>query len=132
MSYAAAPALQAALFARLGGAAALAGVVIVDAQPAAPLPDTFVLIGPEEVSDASDKTGAGAEHRVTLSVISTAAGFLAAKENAASICSALEGPELALTEGRVVSIAFRRAVARRLDGAATRQIDLSFRIRIEI
>jgi hypothetical protein len=132
MSYAAAPALQSALFARLSGAAALAGVAIVDAQPVDPVPDTFVLIGPEEVSDASDKTGAGAEHRVTLSVVSRAAGFLAAKDIAAAICSAFEGPELALTEGRVVSIAFRRAVARRLDGGATRQIDLSFRIRIEI
>lgn len=132
MSYAAAPALQSALYARLSGAAALAGVAIVDAQPVDPVPDTFVLIGPEEVSDASDKTGAGAEHRVTLSVVSTAAGFLTAKEIAAGICSALEGPVLALTEGRVVSIAFRRAVARRLDGGATRQIDLSFRIRIEI
>ena len=132
MSYAAAPALQSALFARLSGAAALAGVAIVDAQPVDPVPETFVLIGPEEVSDASDKSGAGAEHRVTLSVVSTAAGFLAAKEIAAGICTALEGPALALTAGRVVSIAFRRAVARRLDGGATRQIDLSFRIRIEI
>ncbi len=132
MSYAAAPALQSALFARLSGAAVLAGVAIVDAQPVDPVPDTFVLIGQEEVSDASDKTGAGAEHRVTLSVVSTAAGFLAAKEIAAGICSALEGPAMPMTEGRVVSIAFRRAVARRLDGGATRQIDLSFRIRIEI
>lgn len=132
MSYAAAPALQSALFARLSGASALAGVAIVDAQPQDPVPATFVLVGPEEVSDASDKTGAGAEHRVTLSVVSTAAGFLAAKDIAAGICAALEDPALALTEGRVVSITFRRAVARRLDGGGTRRIDLSFRIRIEI
>jgi hypothetical protein len=132
MSYLAAPALQSALFARLSGAAVLAGVAILDAQPADPVPDTFVLIGPEEVSDASDKSGAGAEHRVTLSVVSSAAGFLVAKEIAAGICTALEGPSLALAEGRVVSTTFRRAVARRLDGGATRQIDLSFRIRIEI
>lgn len=130
MSYAAAPALQAALFARLGSA--LAGVPIVDAQAPAPLPATFVLIGPEEVLDASDMSGAGAEHRVTVSVLSTAEGFLAAKEIAAEICTALEGPPLALTEGRVVSTAFRRAVARRLEGGTQRRIDLVFRIRIEI
>ncbi len=132
MSYAAAPALQSALFARLSGAAALAGVAILDAQPLDPVPETFVLIGPEEVMDASDKTGGGAEHRVTLSVMSGAAGFLAAKGLAAGVCAALEGPPLSLTEGRVVSIGFRRAVARRLDGGSGRRIDLTFRIRIEI
>lgn len=130
MSYAAAPALQAALYARLGGA--LTGVPIVDAQAPAPLPATYVLIGPEEVIDASDGTGAGAEHRVVVSVLSTAEGFLAAKELAADICTALEGPPMTLTEGRVVGITFRRAVARRLEGGTQRRIDLTFRIRIEI
>lgn len=132
MSYAAAAALQAALYARLHAVPALSAIPVVDAQPTDPVPPTYVLIGPEEVFDASDKSGAGAEHRITVSVVSRAEGFLTAKEIAADICAALDVPDLVLTEGRVVSVSFRRAVARRLEGGAVRRVDLGFRIRIEI
>ena len=47
----------------LTGLPALAGVAIYDAVPPSPA-GTFVLVGPEEVRDASDKSGAGAEHRL--------------------------------------------------------------------
>lgn len=130
MSYRGA-ALQSALHGRLTGLAALDGIPVVDALPSGDVPLTYVLIGPEEVRDASDKSGNGAEHRVTLSVISEAAGFFSAKTIAAEIGDAMEATALPLPEGRVVSIRFQRAVARRLEAGAARRIDLVYRIRIE-
>lgn len=131
MTYRAAALLQSALYGLLAVHPALAGVEILDAQPLGPMPETYVLVGPEDVTDASDKSGHGADHRVQISVVSTAQGFLAAKTVAAAVCEALEGAVPLLAQGRVVSIAFKRALARRLDGGASRRIDLSFRVRIE-
>ena len=132
MSYRAAAALQSAIFGRLAGFPALAGVAIVDAIPPGTAPASFILIGPETVTDQADKTSAGAEHRLEISVISDASGFLTAKAIAGSVSAALEGAALTLTLGRVVSISFVRAVARRLDEGASRRIDMVFRARIEI
>lgn len=131
MSYAAAAALQAAVYARLTGWPALAGVAVVDAMPTGTAPETFVLIGPEAVVDQSDKTGPGAEHRFEVAVISTDTGFLSAKTAAAAISDALVGASLTLAAGHLVGITFQRALARRLDEGATRRIDLTFRARIE-
>ena len=131
MSYGAAAALQAAVYQHLAGAAALAGVAIYDAVPPGPA-GTFVLIGPEEARDASDKSGAGAEHLLSISVISDGSGFLTVKEIAAAISDALTGASLALARGRLVSLIFRRAAARRIDEGETRRIDLIFRARIEL
>ena len=131
MSYAAAAALQVAVFQRLSTAPGLSGVAVHDALPPSP-PGLFVLIGPEEARDASDKSGPGAEHRLILSVISDAAGFLAAKTVAVAISDALTGAQLTLNRGRLVSLSFERALARRLDEGAIRRIDLTFRARVEI
>jgi hypothetical protein len=131
MSYAASPALQAAVFQALTAAPALAGVAIYDAVPPSPA-GTFVLVGPEEVRDASDKSGAGAEHRLAVSVISDGTGFLAAKTIAAAISDALVGASLVLDRGRLVSLLFLRAQARRIDEGELRRIDLTFRARIEL
>jgi hypothetical protein len=132
MSYHAAAALQSAVYAQLTGWAGLAGVSIVDAIPSGSSLGTFVLIGPEQVLDQSDKTGDGAEHRFDVSVISDDAGFLSAKEIAAEISQALVGASLTLTVGTLISIGFLRANARRLQQGAMRRIDLSFRARIEL
>lgn len=132
MSYAGAAALQAAVFARLTGWPALAGVSVLDAMPAGGGGGTFVLLGPEEARDASDRTGDGAEHRLVVSVISDAAGFLAAKTIAVAVSEALNGAGLALTVGRLVGMEFQRAVARRLEDGAVRRIDLTFRARLDI
>jgi hypothetical protein len=131
MSYAASPALQAAVFQALTAAPALAGVAIYDAVPPSPA-GTFVLVGPEEVRDASDKSGAGADHRLAVSVISDGTGFLAAKTIAAAISDALVGASLVLDRGRLVSLLFLRAQARRIDEGELRRIDLTFRARIEL
>lgn len=132
MSYQAAAALQAAVYGALTAAPALAGVAVVDALPAGSTPGTFVLIGPEVVVDRSDVTGAGAEHRFQVSVISDAAGFLAAKTLAGAVAEVLSGGAMALTTGHLVGLQFQRAAARRIGQGQTRRIDLTFRARIEM
>ncbi len=129
MSYGMAAALQAAIYQRL--VAEVPGVAVFDAPPAGGGTGTFVLIGPEEAVDASDKTGAGAEHRLTVSVITDAAGFLAAKAVAVSVSDALIGATLVPARGRVVSLRFSRAVARRLNEGEARRIDMTFRARVQ-
>jgi len=110
----------------------LAGVSVVDAMPPGTAPGSFVLIGPEQVVDQSDKTGGGAEHRFEVAVISDASGFVSAKTLAGAVSEALVDADLTLTTGRLVSIGFLRATARRLDGGALRRIDMTFRARIEL
>ena len=131
MSYGMAAALQAALYLRLSGLPALAEWPVLDAPPKGRSEASFVLIGPEEVIDRSDRTGTGAEHRFTVSVISDAAGFQAAKAAAVAISDALGEGVLALERGRMVGLWFQRAVARRLDEGRQRRIDLTFRARVE-
>lgn len=132
MSYQAAAALQAAVFGALSAAPALAGISIVDAMPPGTTPGTFVLIGPEVAVDQSDGSGAGAEHRFTVSVISDASGFLAAKTVAAAASEALLDGTMVLATGHLVSVGFQRAVARRLDQGTARRIDMTFRARVEL
>ncbi len=132
MSYAGAAALQAAVFARLSGWPDLAGVAVLDAMPAGGGTGTFVLLGPEEARDASDRTGDGAEHRLVVSVISEASGFFSAKTAAVAVSEALDGAELVLSVGRLVGIGFQRAVARRLEDGEVRRIDLTFRARLDL
>lgn len=131
MTYGAAAALQAAVYAALTGHPDLAAVPVLDAVPPGGGTGTFVLIGPEEARDASDKSGAGAEHRLEISVLSDAAGFLAAKAAAVAVCAAMQGVALPAGVGRLVGVEFVRAVARRLEDGAVRRIDLRFRVRVE-
>lgn len=132
MSYAASAALQSAVFSALSAWSDLAGVSIVDAMPPGTVAGTFVLLGPEVAVDQSDKTGAGAEHRFDVAVISDAAGFLPAKTIAASVSDALLSVPMVLTTGHLVALAFVRATARRLDDGSVRRIDLQFRARIDL
>lgn len=132
MSYGAAAALQSAVFGALTAATALSGVSVVDAMPPGTTPGTFVLIGPEVAVDQSDGSGAGAEHRFTVSVISDASGFMTAKTVAAAVSEVLLGGGMNLGSGHLVSVNFQRAVARRLDEGTVRRIDLTFRARVEI
>jgi len=135
MSYAMAAPLQAAVYQLLSGDAALAALVggaIYDGLPAGALPETYVSLGAETVRDRSDREGAGALHRFTVSVISEAQGFAAAKQAAAAVGAALVDATPALSRGRVVGIWFERAQARRTGSAGQiRRIDLKFRARVE-
>lgn len=133
MSYAVSGALQAAVFAALSGDAALGALVgsaIYDAVPAGMVPDLYVRLGTETVREASDGSGAGAVHFLTVSVITSNPGFARAKAAATAVNDALHGADLALTRGTLVSMQFERATARRIDAASARQIDLRFRARV--
>lgn len=132
MSYSGAAALQTAVFARLTGWPELAGVPVLDAVPAGGGAGTFVLLGPEEARDASDRSGHGAEHRLVVSVISDASGFLAAKTVAVAVSDALSEADLVLSVGHLVGLEFQRAVARRLVDGEVRRIDLTFRARLDL
>jgi hypothetical protein len=131
MSYAAAAALQSAVFARLTGFPAMAGVAVVDAVAPGAGKGQFVLLGPETATDKSDKSGSGAEHLFQVAVISDDTGFLSAKVIAGHVSDALLGGGLTLATGHLVYLTFVRAVARRLKEGDHRRIDLTFRARVD-
>ena len=134
MSYAVAAALQAAVYQRLASDAALAALVggaIYDTLPAGSLPETYVTLGPEEVRARSDASGGGAWHRLTVSVVTSAAGFHAAKQVAAAVGDALATGGLSLSRGRLAGLHFYCARAQREGTGAQRRIDLTFRARVE-
>ena len=134
MSYGMSAALQAAVYARLeadSGVQALVGAAIYDAAPAGSVPGLYLSLGPEDVRDRSDKSAGGAVHDFTVSVVTDAAGFQGAKDAAAAVSDALVDAPLALARGRLVSLAFLKARARRVSSGAQRQIDLRFRARVE-
>jgi len=134
MSYGMAAALQQAVYQRLSGDAALTALVggaVYDALPAGSLPQTYVALGPEDVRERADKSGAGAWHRFVGSVITDGAGFHAAKEVAAAVSDALSGADLSLARGRLAALHFYRARARREGTGDVRRIDLTFRARVE-
>ena len=131
MSYAAAAALQSAVYARLTEYSALSGVTVVDAVAPGTGKGKFILLGPETASDKGDKGHAGADHQFQVSVISDETGFLSAKVIAAHICDALVGASLGLSSGSLVDLSFIRAIARRLKEGESRRIDLVFRARVD-
>ncbi|AHM04744.1 GTA protein ORFG08 [Roseibacterium elongatum DSM 19469] len=133
MSYAAAASLQAAIYEALSADAQVASLsqgAIYDALPPGPVPALYVNLGPERVRDRSDKTGAGAIHDLPVSVITDGPGFAAAKTLAVAISDALDGAALSLARGRLVSLDFLRARARR--AGAGREIEIWFRARIDL
>ncbi|MBQ2263484.1 MAG: DUF3168 domain-containing protein [Loktanella sp.] len=131
MTYAIAAALQSAIYRRLTAdpaLTALIGTAIYDALPAGPVPPLYLLLGGEEVRDASDQTGQGADHALTITLHSQDSGFAAAKQAAAAVCDALLDAALPLTRGTLVGLHFSKARAARKDGA--RRITLTFRARV--
>ena len=134
MSYGVSSALQTAVYQHLMGDAALTdlvGTAIFDALPAGKIPGLYVTLGPETVRERSDKSGQGALHTFTVSVVTDRAGFQTAKEVAAAVSDALIDADLTLTRGALIYLAFDRALAR-LEGTGTqRRIDLRFRARVE-
>lgn len=132
MTYALSRALQEAVFQRLhpdATLAALTGGAIHDTAPPGPRAGLSVSLGPETAEDRSDATGRGALHLFTVTVLSDAGGFAAAKDAAAAVVDALDGAPLVLSRGRVVFLRFDRARADRK--GRDRQIDLRFRARVE-
>ncbi|WP_413717140.1 DUF3168 domain-containing protein [Silicimonas sp. MF1-12-2] len=134
MSYAVSAALQAAVYQSLASdsdLASLVGAAVHDQMPAGPVAGTYVSLGPEDVRDLSDQTHRGAEHSFSVSVVSDEAGFQTAKSVAGRITDILVDSMPVLTRGRVVSLRFISARARRVRAGQTRRIDLSFRAIVE-
>ncbi len=134
MTYAVSGALQSAVFGRLSADAAIAALIgsnVFDATPTGVLPQTYIVIGHEDVRDRSDVSAHGAQHDLTISVLSDAAGFSEAKATAAAICDTLVDANLTLTRGTLVGIGFLRAQARRGKAPDGRRIDLKFRACVE-
>jgi len=134
MSYGVSAALQRAVFEHLvadGQVAAQAGGAIFDAPSEGVMPPLYVSLGPELVRDRSDKTARGAAHDFTVSVVTEAGGFDAAKALAGAVSDALVGAELMLARGRLVDLSFLRARAARTARGRLRRIDLRFRARVD-
>ncbi len=134
MTYAMAAGLQSAIYQRLAADAALAALVgdaVFDGAPVGNVPPLYISLGAEEVRERDDKTGRGAIHLFTLSVIAEAAGFHAAKLAGQAAADALEMAPLTLTRGRCISLRFQRARARREGNGARRRIDLRFRAALD-
>lgn len=133
MTYALAAALQQSIFQHLAADAAVTSALgsdLFDAMPSGSLPQIYAVLGAEEVLDRSDASRRGARHRFTVSVFTSAAGFVVAKEAAAAICDALIDAPLTLSRGRLVGLWFERASAQRLDDGG-RSITLLFAARLE-
>lgn len=132
MSYAAARALQEAVFARLSAEPGLAGRVF-DHVPHGDGPGAVsglhVTLGDERVEAWGARGLEGAVHEIEIGVHGPEDGFAQVKDAAAAVVAALEGP-LAPAAGRVVTAGFLGARARRVAGG--RRIDLRFRFRIEM
>ncbi len=133
MTYAMGESLQTAVYRRLAADPAIDATVagaVYDAVPDA-APDLFVALGPEKATGLSDSGGEGAIHQMRVSVVTRRGGYVAAKAVAALVCDSLAGADLPLTRGRLVSMRFVRAEARRDEGEGTRRIDLWFRARLD-
>jgi hypothetical protein len=134
VTYALSHPLQAAIFQRLAAFPALQALVgphVYDQVPPGTLPPLLVALGPETARDRSDKTGRGSEHDLQVAVVAEAAGFSSAKAAAAAVSDALIDTALPLARGRLVSLRFLRAQARRREAGDGREITLTFRARVE-
>lgn len=134
MSYAMAAGLQAAVYQRLVQDAALSALVggaIHEAVPPGRVPPLYVTLGPEDARARGDGSAGGAWHRFTVTVVSESAGFQQAKVVAGAVSDALVDAQLSLTRGRVTSLNFLRARARRETAGQARRIDLTFQARVD-
>ncbi|SFI38555.1 DUF3168 domain-containing protein [Jannaschia pohangensis] len=133
MTYALGECLQVAVYGRLSGDAELNTLIsgaVFDAVPET-TPDLFVALGAERAVGRSDATAGGAVHDFQVSVVTRRDGYLAAKAAAARVSDLLVGADIPLTRGRLISLRFLRADARRDKTAGTRRIDLRFRARLD-
>ncbi len=135
MSYGVSEALQGAVYQRLvtdAAIGALIGTAVFDELPIGTKPETYVVLGEEDVRDRSDCSGGAALHRFVVSIVTDAAGYAGAKSVAAAVSDALVNAPLVLSRGRLVGLWFERATARRSGKAGkVRRIDLRFRAHVD-
>lgn len=120
MSGFASAALQSAIFAALEADTALmAKINAVWDEPDAGAPYPYIVMGDGEVTDRSDKTGRGAQHRFRLDAWSDAAGRMEAKEVMDLAHDVLHDATLSLTGHTLVTIRFEQAEDVREDDGQT-------------
>lgn len=138
MSYASSAALQGAVYQKLRADAQLSAIIgdaVFDAMPVAAPSGVHVVLGPETMRDAGDVSAAGSVHDFVISVLAggdQGTGFAPVKAAAAAVEAALESGVLELTAGRLVGLYLLRAQARRTNKNTARQVDLTFRARIDL
>lgn len=129
MSYASAQTLQGALYTTLLAAPSITdrvGTAVFDTVPHGSVPPLYVTLGQEDALARGDGTGVLTRYRVSLAVVSEAAGFAEAKALAGAIGDVLDGATLDLAPEALLSLRFERAQARRTDRNRRRRIDLRF------
>lgn len=135
MSYAVSGALQAAVYQRLAGDAALTALVggaVFDSPPAGALPGLHVQIGTEDGRDVSGQGAGLLRLDLEVAVRGEDTGFAAVKAAAGAVSAALEEAPLGLAAGRLVSLRLMRARARAGVGRAKRrEVLLTFRALVE-
>ena len=132
MTYRYSAGLQAAVYQRLVGDAALGDLIgdaIYDAplEAQAPVAPDHITLGDESTRPFDTKTSSGAIHDFRVKVHSARDGFDTAKRIAAAVCAALLDTPLTLAEGSLVSTRFLRAKAERGAAPEKRSISLLFR-----
>jgi Protein of unknown function (DUF3168) len=139
VSYALSAGLQARIYQRLAGDAALAALVgdaVYDAPPERAAPDEaapdYVSLGEETVRANDTKTSQGALHDFTVTVHSARDGFDRAKRIAAAVCACLVDAPLPLEGGRLVALRFLRAAAERGRAPEKRTVSLRFRAVVDL
>ena len=126
--------LQAFLYATLQNDATLTQKLnghIFDAPPPGPLPFTYITLGPEKVTDASDMTAKASVHEVAISVVTTQTGFASIKELSDLIIERLDHKTTSFSQGAITSMQFLRSEAAREADGTIRRVDLVFRARID-
>jgi hypothetical protein len=133
VSYEFAAALQAAVYERLAGDAAVAtlvGAAIHDGPlergVEAGAAD-YVTLGEEQARAFATKTSRGAVHDFTVAVHSGRDWFERAKRIAGAVCAALVDAPLELETGRLVGLRFLTARAERGPAPEKRRVALRFR-----
>ena len=124
-------AVQAFIYDRLSGDAALTalvGTAIYDTAPTDSPPDISVLIGAEEVLDASDKTGSADLHRAEIEIIARTSGFAAAKDVALAVRKSLDNASGIAGSGSITRVQFRRAQSLRDTTDGLRRVRMRFDI----
>ncbi len=111
------------------------GDAIFDAMPVTAPSGIYVSLGPEEVRDASDSTARGSRHDFVISVMAgsdSGAGFGAVKAAAVAVADALRRADWCCRADSWRVCGSLRATARRVKSGAARQVDLTFRARIDL
>ena len=138
MSYLVGAALQGAIYQALRADPVLGDLVgdaVYDAMPVSAPAGIYVALGPEDVTDAGDMTGAASRHDFVIAVLSgtdDGAGFGGVKAVAGAVAEVLEDAALTLDRGRVAGVSFLRARARRVEQGGGRRVDMTFRARVDL